>query len=44
MLPTPMLPIPNRWTLGLVIGNTGNIGKILQTYLKMTIRPVGLAR
>ena len=40
MLPMPMLPISNHWTLVLVIGNTGNI---LQTYLKITIRPVGRA-
>ena len=36
-----MLPNPNYWTLVLVIGNTGNIGNIPQTYLKITIKPVG---
>ena len=44
VLPDPVLPIPNYWTLVLVIGNTGNIGNILQTYLKITIRPMGLQR
>ena len=42
MLPMPMLPISNYWTLVLVIGNTGNIGNISRAYLKITIRPVGL--
>ena len=41
VLPDPVLPIPNYWTLVLVIGN---IGKTLQTYLKITIRPMGLQR
>ena len=41
VLPDPVLPIPNYWTLVLVIGNIGNI---LQTYLKITIRPMGLQR
>ena len=36
-----VLPISNHWTLVLVIGNTGNI---LQPYLKITIRPMGLQR
>ena len=44
VLPSPMLPISNHWTLVLVIGNTGNIGNILQPYLKITIRPMGLQR
>ena len=38
VLPSPMLPISNHWTLVLVIGNT------LQTYLKITISPMGLQR
>ena len=41
VLPSPMLPISNHWTLVLVIGNIGNT---LQTYLKITIRPMGLQR
>ena len=36
-----MLPIPNHWTLVLVIGNIGNIDNILQPYWKDIIRPVG---
>ena len=40
----PMLPIYNHWTLGLVIGNTGNIGNILQLYRNIMMRPVGLKR
>ena len=38
MLPIPMLPISNYWTLVLVIGNTGNI---LQTYLTIIVMPLG---